>query len=358
MPLPFILAGAAIAAAGVGAKKAYDGYQKSSEADELMSDAEWEYDEAKEKFDAADKKLTSDLEALGKLQLKVGSDFAEFNLLAKSLLEKLNQTKDSKEINVTLPEHRLNEIAEFSMSATAYLGQLAGAGAVGAAAAYAVYGGVMALAAASTGTPIAALSGAAAYNATMAAIGGGSLAAGGFGMAGGAAILSATVAAPVLAVAGWAYDRHAEKKLENAKEYEREAKKAIKSLEKAKEKLEKTDSYVVRIHSTTESIYQVFSKYFSDLKSVDALIRNGADISTFEAALLHIINNGYQVAAILTDIITTPLFKVKKDESGNVILDKENKIEIETDSDGMQVLNEEEIDLNLNTAKFSVENFK
>lgn len=36
----------------------------------------------------------------------------------------------------------------------------------------------MAFAAASTGTPIAALSGAAAYNATMATIGGGSLAAG------------------------------------------------------------------------------------------------------------------------------------------------------------------------------------
>ena len=74
----------------------------------------------------------------------------------------------------------------------------------------------MAFAAASTGTPIAALSGAAAYNATMAAIGGGSLAAGGWGMAGGAMVLGGAVVAPLIAIAGWAYDSHAEKALNNA----------------------------------------------------------------------------------------------------------------------------------------------
>ncbi|EPB9212345.1 hypothetical protein ACRT7K_000407 [Campylobacter jejuni] len=46
------------------------------------------------------------------------------------------------------------------------------------------YGSVGLLASASTGTAIASLSGAAATNATLAWLGGGSLAAGGFGMAG------------------------------------------------------------------------------------------------------------------------------------------------------------------------------
>ena len=91
------------------------------------------------------------------------------------------------------------------------MAEVVGAGAVGAAAAYAVYGGVMALAAASTGTPIAALSGVAAYNATMAAIGGGAIAAGGFGMAGGAAVLAGVVAVPIIAVAGIAFDNFAKK---------------------------------------------------------------------------------------------------------------------------------------------------
>lgn len=96
----------------------------------------------------------------------------------------------------------------------------------GAAAGFAVYSGVMAFAAASTGTPIAALSGAAAYNATMAAIGGGSHA-GGWGMAGGAMVLGGAVVAPLIAIAGWAYDSHAEKALNNAYQSSREVTAAV-----------------------------------------------------------------------------------------------------------------------------------
>ena len=55
-------------------------------------------------------------------------------------------------------------------------------------------------AAASTGTAIATLSGAAATNATLAFFGGGSLAAGGLGMAGGTAVLGGLVAGPALCV--------------------------------------------------------------------------------------------------------------------------------------------------------------
>ena len=74
-----------------------------------------------------------------------------------------------------------------------FAGSLAG-GAVagtagGALAAFGAYGAAQALAFASTGTAISALSGAAATNATLAFFGGGSLAAGGLGMAGGTAVL-------------------------------------------------------------------------------------------------------------------------------------------------------------------------
>lgn len=54
--------------------------------------------------------------------------------------------------------------------------------------------------AASTGTAISSLGGVAATNATLAWFGGGSLAAGGLGMAGGAWVIGGLVAAPVLAV--------------------------------------------------------------------------------------------------------------------------------------------------------------
>ena len=54
---------------------------------------------------------------------------------------------------------------------------------------------------ASTGTAIATLSGASAFNATMAWFGGGALAAGGAGMAGGGLMLSGLVAIPLVAFA-------------------------------------------------------------------------------------------------------------------------------------------------------------
>jgi len=81
----------------------------------------------------------------------------------------------------------------------------AGAGAGAAAGGVAAYGAFTATAAwatASTGTAISALSGAAASSATLAALGGGSVATGGLGVAGGAALLSGLIAVPALGVMG------------------------------------------------------------------------------------------------------------------------------------------------------------
>ena len=86
-------------------------------------------------------------------------------------------------------------------------GYAAGAVAAGSVTGVAALGLVTAFGTASTGTALATLSGPAYVHATLAALGGGSLATGGFGMAGGAAVLGAVVAAPMLAVASFAADR-------------------------------------------------------------------------------------------------------------------------------------------------------
>ncbi|MFW1378410.1 chemotaxis protein, partial [Vibrio parahaemolyticus] len=195
-------------------------------------------------------------------------------------------------------------------------------------------------AAASTGTPIAALSGAAAYNATMAAIGGGSLAAGGFGMAGGAMVLGGVVAAPIMAIAGWAFASHAEEALSDARKTRSEVNEAVGKMVQGRKQLAQTKLYVDRIYAEIDRLYSIFKEYFDSLKAFEQLISNKTDISKFEDEVILLIKNGYQIAAILTDIITTPLFKPKKDAQGNVVLNDENIVEIETDSDGMQVINE------------------
>ncbi|WP_404418828.1 hypothetical protein [Marinospirillum sp.] len=342
MPLPFILAGAAIAAAGYGAKKGYDGYQDKSEANEIIEDSKKNYDNHKLVFDKQNEWTNQSLTKLGELQLKIGNDFKEFRIIAEKLLEKLNQTS-SKDLNVDFPQHKLDEIDGLALSTTAYMGKIAGASAAGAAAAYAVYGGVMAVAAASTGTPIAALSGAAAYNATMAAIGGGSLATGGFGMAGGAMVLGGVVAAPILAIAGWAFASHAEEALSDARKTQREVNEAVVKMEKGAKQLSKTKSYVDKIYTETERLYAIFKEYFENLKAFNQLVSSQTDTSRFEDEIIRLIGNGYQVAAILTNVITTPLFKPKLDEQGGVVLNDENIVEIETDSGGMQVINESAI---------------
>ena len=85
---------------------------------------------------------------------------------------------------------------------------LAGAAAAGTAAGVMALGMVTAVGTASTGTALSALSGAAYVNATLAALGGGSIAAGGLGMAGGLAVLGTTVAAPAAAVIGYFFDKN------------------------------------------------------------------------------------------------------------------------------------------------------
>ncbi|EMK6888692.1 TPA: chemotaxis protein [Vibrio cholerae] len=343
MPLPFILAGAAIVAAGYGAKKGYDGYQDKSEANDILESSKRKYENERSVFDKQNELTNQSLVKLGELQLKIGNDFKEFRTIAEKLLEKLNQS-NSKNLEIDFPQHKLDKIDGLALSTTAYMGKIAGAGAAGAAAAYAVYGGVMAVAAASTGTPIAALSGAAAYNATMAAIGGGSIAAGGFGMAGGAMVLGGVVAAPIMAIAGWAFASHAEEALSDARKTRSEVNEAVGKMAKGRKQLDKTKLYVDRIYAETERLYLVFKEYFDNLKAFDQLIAGKTDISKFEDDVIRLIHNGYQIAAILTDIITTPLFKPKQDEQGNVVVSDKNIVEIEMDSEGMQVINESAID--------------
>lgn len=357
MPLPLILGAAALAAAGFGAKKGYDGYQDQTEANDIVERAKSDYEDAKSHFDEANEITEKHLNNLGELQLKVGSDFKEFRTIAKTLLEKLEQAQAS-DLNIDFPKHQLDKIDGLAFSSTAYLGELAKGAVGGGAAAYAVYGGVMALAAASTGTPIAALSGAAAYNATMAAIGGGALSAGGMGMAGGAMVLGGVVAAPIIAIAGWAFASHAEEALSDAKKSRDEVEDSISKMDKAQNQLAKTRIYVAKIHGEIDRVYtQVFLPYFNDLKQMEKIINSGRAIDSVEDELIRIISNGYQVAAILTDVITTPLFKPKFNTDGKVIMTKENGVEIEVDSDGLQVINSKEIDDNVSKSEQNAQQY-
>lgn len=102
-----------------------------------------------------------------------------------------------------IDEQSFGELKEMQAMAASIAGGVASGAAIGAITAFGAYGGAMAFGAASTGTAIASLSGIAATNATLAFLGGGSLAVGGLGIAGGTAVLGGLVAGPALAVMGF-----------------------------------------------------------------------------------------------------------------------------------------------------------
>lgn len=357
MPLPLILAGAAIAAAGYGAKKGYDGYQDKSHADEILDDAKRIYQKAKDRFDAHESLVNRDLTELGELQIKIGQDFESFQKIANELYKKISDSA-GKDLKLNIPKHKLNQIKAFTLSTVGYASKIAAAGAGGAAAAYAVYGGVMALAAASTGTPIAALSGAAAYNATMAAIGGGALSAGGLGMAGGAAILGGVVAAPILAVAGYAYASHAEEALRDARRVRNKSEEAASKLEKAQEQLIQLRKCVARVLIVTKDIYSVFTEYHDYLKKTSIFLELKGNADELQEEIIQKVENGYMVASILVNLIGTPLFKIKKDKNGNPVESEDGVPEFSTDENGQRLVNTTEIEDAIDSAGRSVEEYR
>lgn len=341
MALPLIIIGGAAIASAWGGKKAYDGYQKKSEAEEIHNRAERSYKNRKDSFDKANNASSTKLEILGEKELQIGREFKEFDTIANELLKDLARA-NQQEIRLKIPEHKLNSIKRLAISATEYLGTVVGAGVSGAAAGFAVYSGVMAFAAASTGTSIATLSGAAAYNATMAAIGGGSLAAGGWGMAGGAMVLGGAVVAPLILIAGWAYDSHATKALENAKEASRQMNEAINKMDQSVAHLTRVNQYVDSIYQSLEQMHETFTaNYLEPLKEMDLKRKKREPISANEC--IAVIQDGYTLAAIMTEIITTPLFEPVTDASGKAVI-KDGVIRLKTDENGINVLNSAVLD--------------
>lgn len=125
------------------------------------------------------------------------------------------QSKGYKKENINLPEYNPEELQKAYVGAEVLLGALGGATlgtAGGFAAAGATTAAVTALGSASTGTAIASLSGAAATNATLAFLGGGSIAAGGGGIALGSAVLGASTLGMGVLLGGFIFNKKSEAK--------------------------------------------------------------------------------------------------------------------------------------------------
>lgn len=175
----------------------------------------------------------------------------------------------------------------------------------GALVAFGAYGAAQALAFASTGTAISALSGAAATNATLAFFGGGSLAAGGLGMAGGSWVLGGLVAGPALLVMGFIAGKAAKKGLDQAYTNRAEAVQIAAQLNTASLQCE-------TIRRRTYVFYNLLARldtYFMPLiyKMSDIVKAEGDDYSKYSADSKKVIASCASVAVSIKSVLDTPL---------------------------------------------------
>jgi len=71
MPIPFIIAGVAVAAAGYGAKKGYDAKCDFDDAEYYNSKAKRIYNEAQSDLNSSREQTNSQMEALGSLKVNI-----------------------------------------------------------------------------------------------------------------------------------------------------------------------------------------------------------------------------------------------------------------------------------------------
>lgn len=204
MPIPVVVIAIAAAAGVAGAGCGVHGGIKIANAKSVEADAKSRHEANMARFESTSDECNRSMDELGEAELRILESFDEF----VDIISKLQNTPTFSDIDTAgfeFPPFDAEELRNVSVCAKATLGGLAGAAAGtagGIAAAGATTTLIGALGTASTGTAIASLNGVAATNAILAWLGGGSLAAGGGGMALGTAVLGTATAGATVLVAG------------------------------------------------------------------------------------------------------------------------------------------------------------
>lgn len=270
MPLPFILGvGAAVAGiAGIG--NGISGGIKMKEAKDTLDAAEYKHKQNMKRFEEKSDSTNKQMDALGKLELDILSSFEKFS----DILEKIQNRpcfKGYHKDGVSLPDYDGEKLKEVSVGAGVLLGGLGGA-AIGTAGGFAAAGAtttaVMALGTASTGTAISTLSGVAATNATLAALGGGAMSVGGGGVALGTTVLGAATLGVGLLVGGVIFNVTGSSLSDKADEAWGQMKEAEKKIDKICSYLNELSSVAGQYRNSIATVEKVYQKYFKELKRI------------------------------------------------------------------------------------------
>ena len=316
MPLPLLLVGAPLVLAGVwGAKKAVDAVRGFSNAREINEDAKSIYASAENSLDCSRERTQNLLEALGRRKVKLYKDgiipfVVTFSRIKDVDFHEIDVWDD---LSIGDFENEILQVQEVALKMEKALKMpkmeevLGGAAALGsgALAGMAAYGSVGLFGAASTGAPIAGLSGVAATNATLAWLGGGSLATGGFGMAGGTAVLGGIAAAPVLLVGGLILASKAEEAKENAQSNRAKARTAAKAMKTAEVATKAIGRKATEVEQTLRRLDEDFLA--PDLEYLRALVEAETDYRRYSRADKERVCRVASIAVTAKNLLEAPL---------------------------------------------------
>lgn len=313
MPLfiPFLLGASAVVAGALGLGAAMDAQEKFEEAENIVNNAKRAYERKEKELDKKRRKLYSSLTDLGKLKKEV------FETRGKKLLNIIENSRTSAEIKSYEMERFIQKDMPvirddiIKLSALDISVDATGSFAMAVLGAAGTYSAVMTFGVASTGTAISTLSGAAATNATLAWLGGGSLATGGFGIAGGMWVLGGLVAGTALAIMGFSLNSKAEKALTQAYEYDAEVNQAIASMEKAEVILDAIKQNILEVKNILGELVKRFD-------TLEELYNTVSGVSEKQKALHSMI----QVFKAIKEVVNEPIL----DENGAAVTGLREKI--------------------------------
>ena len=322
MPIPFILGAIAVAAGATGVAKGVSGAMKIKEAKEMMEEIERKHNENQARLEKQERRTQVFMDKLGAIEVETLSSFQEFSECVEKI-QNIPKFKKYEMGSLEIEPLNIERLKEVSIGATALKGVIAGS-ALGTAGSFAAGGAttaaVSAFGVASTGTAISGLSGAAATNATLAALGGGSLAAGGGGVALGTTLLTGATLGIGLMVGGLFINHAGDKAQANVYEAREEYNKAKALIKKARTILSEIEDAAKNYTKVLKGIYD---EYLILLEWLKEFVSHEVDWNNFT----HEDERKFERITILVQILFTMCkvqFLIKQDDK-NVL----NREEIE-----------------------------
>jgi len=322
MPLPLLFI-------GIGAAAGLLGLGKGIKAGVDFTDAKKANLKAQDILDAAKMEVDFAKEASGRGLMALGSK--KVFIIEKSMkrfIESFEKIKNIEyqespaleELNkFILDKETFSELKELGNYVVSLLGGSAAGALGGALTAFGAYSAATLLASASTGTAIATLSGVAATNATLAFFGGGALAVGGLGMAGGMIVLGSLVLGPALAITGIITGALASKELNKAKSNIAEARKTAEELSLivvACNGIRRRAHLFARLLIRLDSIFSPFVFQMEDI-----IKNNGTNFAKYSQKDKEIISLTVSTAVAIKSILDTPILSEEgklTDESAQI----------------------------------------